>query len=212
METYPMCAKPYIPVPGVIQVEMIQNWAGQVIENVHHFVVEPAPTVSLMNDLASGMVGAWNTGMKPSMPLNLSLTSVRLTDLTTQTGPVVNYGLGLPSAGTYGNPSLPNNCACVITKRTAQRGRSYRGRSFLPGLTEPSVADNVILPALLTTFLSYFANIRQPTYSGTQFVMVVVSRYTNNLPRAVGVATTVTGFTADQVVDSQRGRLPGRGS
>jgi len=203
---------PYIPVPGVIQVEMIQNWAGQVIENVHHFIVEPAVTIPLMNDLASGMVTSWNTGMKPSMPLNLSLTSVRCTDLTTQTGPVINYGVGLPSVGVYGQPSLPNNCAAVITKRTDSRGRSYRGRSFLPGLTEAQVTDNTISSTLITTFLTYFQNIRQPTYSGTQFAMVVVSRYSDNLPRAVGVATLVTGFTADQVVDSQRKRLPGRGS
>lgn len=39
---------------------------------------------------------------------------------------------GPPVAGTNSGPAMPQNVAFLVTKRTAQAGRRFRGRMFLP--------------------------------------------------------------------------------
>jgi len=202
----------YIPVPNTVQVDMFQLWDGQAVENVLHF--QPTPTVNpiLMNDLAAHLVTWWNANIKPNVPTNLQLSAIKLTDLTTQTGTVITYGTGLPIVGTNASPSLPNNCALVITKRTGLRGRSFRGRIYQPGMIEGAVTGNSVAASYVTTFVNAYGLIRNFSVGATPWDMVVVSRKQGGQWLVVGETNDVTTFTSDGVIDSQRRRLPGRGA
>lgn len=202
---------PFIPVPQVAQVESIYSMNGQVVENVLHYQM-PGPTDIIgLTALASAWLAEWNANMKAYIPTEVTLTNVRVTDLTTAVSPVVNFGTGLPTAGTQSGALLPNNVTCVFTKRTALRGRSQRGRIYWPGLGEPNVTNNAVSGALVSAIIAGLNNMRTVTTVDGDYEMVVVSRYTGNVPRITGIFTPVTGFTSDGVVDSQRRRLPGRG-
>lgn len=203
---------PFIPVLGVVQAELVYTWEGQTVETVLHFEPSDPPTPALMTELGAFLVTWFNTVLKPTMPTTISLVNIKLTDLTTETAPVVNYGTGLPIAGTGASPALPNNVAFVITKRTAQRGRSFRGRIYHPGLMEGSVTGNTVSGSAATAIIGAYDDLLAFSTAGATWTMGVVSRYTNLAPRATGVFTGVVNLTTDGNVDSQRRRLPGRGA
>lgn len=201
----------YIPVPGVVQAEMIYNWAGSVVENVLHFEPDGDVTIAKMNELGLKLVTWYDTLMDLKHPTTISLIQIKMTDMTESFTPVVNYSTGLPKAGLNVGASLPNNCALVITKRTALRGRSFRGRLYHIGLKESEVTDNTVLPAQVTDYVNYYDDLMTFTTTSDTWHMVVVSRKQGGNWLTVGEAHPVVSMDSDGVVDSQRRRLPGRG-
>lgn len=202
----------YVPVPNIAQVELFQIWDNQLCENVLHFEPAIALTPTLMTEIGGALVTWWNANIKAWVPSTLSLTGVKVTDLTTQFAPVVNISAGLPIVGTNVSPSLPNNCALVLTKRTLLRGRSFRGRVYQPGMIEGQVTNSAVSSAYVTNFLNAYNSIKTVATATTTWDMVVVSRKQAGAWLSVGEAHPVTGFTSDGNIDSQRRRLPGRGA
>lgn len=205
-------AMPYVPAPNCVQAELFYNWNGQACETVLHYEATTAHTPTQCSDLAAALVTWWGGTWKGWFPTTLSLVGVKVTDLATAVSPVYDASSGLPILGTNGSPSLPNNVALAITKRTAARGRAYRGRIYLPGMVEVQVTDNAVSAAYITNFITGLGTIRNVSVTGQIFKMVVLSRYIGVAPRSEAIATDVTGFTTDGIIDSQRRRLPGRGA
>lgn len=204
---------PYIPSVNTVQAELIYTWDGQFCETVLHYVPTVLGWTSVeLAELGAALVALWNVNIKPSVAATLALTAVTLTDLNTQTGEVYNVASGLPIVGTNASPSLPNNVAIVLTKRTALRGRSYRGRIYHPGLTEGAVVNNNVPSPGIGTIIAGWNAFLSVTTSSHVWKMVVMSRYNANSPRVTATTTQVTGLTSDGSIDSQRRRLPGRGA
>lgn len=203
---------PFVPAPGICQAELIYNWNGQIVETVLHFEPTAALTPALMTELGEYLRVWWTGTIDTYFSNSLSLLSIKLTDLTTNIAPVVNYTTGLPAAGGNASPTLPNNVACVFTKRTELRGRSYRGRIYHPGLCEAQVVANTVDPPTLAALITQYSILLNFATLGTIWDMVVVSRYQNNLPREVADSNQVVSISSDGSIDSQRRRLPGRGA
>jgi hypothetical protein len=196
----------------VVQVELGYVWAGQFCQNVVQYSGDVTPTPVNVVPLLAEMVTQWNTLVKAYMPADLSFTQIKAIDLSSQNGWTLFYQTGLPIAGTSAGASLPNNCAVVITKRTAQRGRSYRGRIYQPGLTELHTTGNTVQGTPVAAFVSFWDAMKFHATGAVNYQMVIASRYQSGNQLPVGVATPVTTLTSDGVVDSQRRRLPGRGN
>jgi len=205
---------PFIPTPNCVQLELVYDWDGQRCQNVLHYVKSAPWDSSDMFELCEQAKDTWNTYIVSRVSDTLSLVEIKCIDLSSQTGLVVNYTTGLPIQGGQTSPSLPNNCALVVTKRTLKRGRSYRGRIYHPGLVEGFVTGNNVLGATATAIRDAWDNFRgiNLPVAVDDALMVVLSYYENNAPRAQGEATLVENLTVNTVVDSQRRRLPGRGA
>ena len=203
---------PYIPVPDVMQVETLFRWDSQAVENVYHFTASVAIDLAIMAELAAEMKDWWVTEMAPSVTNTLQLIQVKVTDLTTQTSPVYNFTSGLPVAGGSANPSLPNNVSVVYTKRTENRGRSFRGRIYHMGMTESQVTGNAVDTTTAASWLTKYNLTRSIVGASATYTQGVVSRFTGSAPRASGIITPILTFSTDALVDSQRRRLPGRGA
>jgi len=113
--------------------------------------------------------------------------------------------------GTQAGARLPNNVAMVLKFSTDQRGRSYRGRVYLPGMVIESLeTSDTWLPAaagaITSNFNLYIADI-DDAWTDPEITHVVVSRYTDNAPRTTGVATPVTAVTYNPAVATQRKRV-----
>lgn len=205
---------PFVPVPNVAQAELVCLWDTQRCQNVLHYSKASPWTVDHMEELAAGLIEKWETWLQPSVTSTLSLVSVGVADLSAQNAPAIEYTTGLPLAGeAESSPSLPNNVSCVFTKRTALRGRSYRGRIYHMGFVESQVTGNALIPSVttaLTSAYSQFMSVSLPV-AVDEAILCVVSRYTGGDPRSEGIATPVTAITSDGIIDSQRRRLPGRG-
>lgn len=205
-------AMPYVPVLNTAQLELLYIWNNQRCENVLHYVKASPWDNTTLTQLCAAAVSKWAAHFASFMPNTLSLVEIIATDMASNTGPVVNFGTGLPIVGGTTNPSLPNNCSVVVTKRTALRGRSYRGRIYHPGLTEGMVIDNQVVTASLTLTMNAWNQFKVLAIGGDEALLCVVSRIQNDVPLATGIATLVTQLTSDGLVDSQRRRLPGRGA
>ena len=197
--------------PQVIQFEAVYNWDGQICQNVIHYRGSIGFTATNVVPLCAEFVSKWNATMKAYMPSVLSLTGIKVTDLSSQSGWTFFYQTGLPIVGTSAGASLPNNCAVVITKRTGKRGRSYRGRIYQPGLTELHTTGNVVQTTPLNAFIAFWEDMRFFDTGVVECYMQVISRFQDGVQLAVGEATDVTNLTSEGTVDSQRRRLPGRG-
>ena len=202
---------PFVPVPNTIEVELRYLWAGQECENTLYFE-SPSPwTFITMESFASAIIGWWSGFIAPFISDQVTLREVYITDLTTQTSPATGFNSGLPIAGGQNSPSLPNNVALTVCFRTSNRGRSARGRNYVPGMVEAHVTNNTVDSTIIDGLeTAYFELIG--VASGEGVTWVVVSRQFNNVPRVTGARFLVReAVVIDPTVDSQRRRLPGRG-
>lgn len=202
----------FIPVPNVAQVELVANWDNQVVETVLHYQAPAAMDGAVLSRLANTAIATWAASVRPLCANNLTLFQCKVTDLTTANSPSVTVAATGSMTGTQSTPSLPNNVALCLTKRTFLRGRSFRGRIYHYALPEAQVTGNAVAGAFVTTVLAGWSALLTLVNADGNWEMVVVSRFTDDNPRSAGIFTPVSDLTSDGIIDSNRRRLPGRGS
>lgn len=203
---------PFIPVPGAAFCAVIWRLDGQSLQTCLDVTVE-TETVENMQNAAIALFGGMIEFVLPQLSADIQLESSVAAGLETESSPI---GVHVPITAQFGAvsaSSLPNNVAYSVSKFTGLRGRSFRGRLFLPGIPEnvretPSTVTAAYRSNIATAFDGLLAHM-----ISEGFPPVVVSRFTDNAPRTTGLATPVIQLApVDSVLDSQRRRLPGRGS
>lgn len=209
---------PFVPVADTLLVETVFELDGQIVENTSYF---ENPTGWTVESVAAFLDDVRVLIAEELMPLLSGVTQlVRLVGTLLDAVDALSFVLNVtpPVSGGGGGTPLPNNSTYTITFQTAGRGRSNRGRNYIPGLSTNSRAStNVIDPTFRTGALAFYSALMAlaVTHDAT---MVVVSRFSGvdsdhkPIPRVAGVTSVITGFgTADTKLDAQRRRLPGRG-
>lgn len=204
-------AMPFVPAPRTVKAELFFTQDGQRVENVLHFQFDSLVTAEDMENLGEALVSWWDTVMQPIVSNTVQLTAVKMTDLTTETSPVLEYTEGLPLTGTLTTAALPNNVTVVIKWITAKRGRSFRGRTYHIGMLASQVLGNTLVNTFRTALTSAYSALTIPAGTANG-VLSVVSYISNGSTRSVAEVTPVIGLTINPTVDSQRRRLPERGS
>jgi len=133
----------------------------------------------------------------------LSVTATDLSIIPPQQGV---YSIPQPEPGTIGGEAVPANVACCISWKTLFTGRSYRGRTYLYGLTESNTNGSI----LNTAYLVAVATLAQRIVAWTNPAGVVALFAVRSSEG--GFSTLVNTFIVDNVSDSQRRRLPNRGA
>lgn len=203
-------AHPFIPFSNVCKVELVFSQYSQIIENTFHWRNDAgAFTATDMGDLAQFMIDWWSDHCKSIYSVDLSLSKYKARDLTTQISPSIEGSIIPAVAGTHNSPGLPTNVTAAIKFNTGFSGRSYRGRNYICGLAEDAVTGDTLDAGIVSQVITaYDLLLSAPP---ADWVLVVASQYNNGAWRTTGVATPVTTFTMDNLVDSQRRRLAGRG-
>jgi hypothetical protein len=103
--------------------------------------------------VAGNYVDWWDTGLgggaayKTYCPDETALTEVTLRRVRPLEPLIQSFTTGLPIAGTNATDPYAPSIAVLATLRTANIGRSYRGRMYLPGVAEDKVGSNATLSA-----------------------------------------------------------------
>jgi hypothetical protein len=210
---------PFVPVPLTVAVEIRYLLDEQHIENTLYFRGLGAPTISSLTGVINGVEAWWVDNMAPLLCDTLDLVEIVATDISSASGPQLALPPVSVSGGALGQPALPNNVTLAVSFRTASRGRSFRGRNYIPVLTEGQVVNNTVGDAAVDGFQAAYEALRIAAGDFTpEHEWVVVSRFSGvdsdkkPIPRTTGIATPVTSVVVvDPVIDSQRRRLPGRG-
>lgn len=200
----------FVPVPNTAKVEMIFTSNGQPCENVFHLEYPTSPGTPELNNLAADMKAWWTANLKPLVSANTSLTTILAADQTTQNAEVIEYTTGLPITGDIlgsTSESHPNNVTLAVKWNTGLRGRSFRGRTYHIGSVESQTSGNNFLTVPHTAILAAYTALITYTWTDTGWVLVVASRFSNNLPRTTGVTTPIVSASANAKVDTQRRRM-----
>lgn len=157
-------------------------------------------------------VATWVTDfLAPLLSDDWSATRVRAVDLGSATGFVASANIG--ATGGVAGESNPNNVAACVSLRTAQRGRSGRGRNFVPGIPGSVVTLNTLDPTFIADLISAYTELIGAGTFVTGWQLVVLSRQFEGAPRAEGIGIPVTeAIMVTNFVRSMRSREVGHGA
>lgn len=203
----------FIPTPNGVKICLRMTKAGQQVCNVFHVKVATAPTMAELEVIAGIFISTWQTYLQNVTASDVSFDAVEATDISVAGGLGVEVTSGLPLVGTSIGGPMPNNVTVATKLTTGMTGRSHRGRSYDIGLTENNItADRQHITAgLIAVFTDYFTNLIS-ALAGNSTPLAVLSLFADKLPRAAGVLTNITNSSTNATLDSQRRRLPERGS
>lgn len=201
----------FVPVPNVFRGDWRFRCDGQEMQFSQYWAdsLGTPGAVSLIDTIMSEHWDRLRLVFSP----DVALVERVITDLSTQSSPSFSFPVTPPQGGANvgAGEALPNNVSLCVSARTSLRGRSFRGRNYLPPLPEQLVDGNTVLTTAVTAILDSY-NLMRADSASQALDMVVVSRVSNGVPRAQGLTTDITTFiVSDPTVDSQRRRLPGRG-
>jgi hypothetical protein len=207
-----MNAMPFIPVDNVIEAELRMRLDGQRIENTLYFYKVTGWSAADVPVVFNALLVWWNTYYSVPVSSQLSLNEIKITDLSSETGFAFEIPTPTPKpTGDSADPSAPNNVALCVSFRTASRGRSARGRNYVPGIPKTAITANTV-DTVTTTAIAAAYNQLLTVADTLGADWCVVSRRHNNDWRPAGVVSLINAATlVDSTVDSQRRRLPGRG-
>lgn len=157
-------------------------------------------------------IALWvTTDLLPILVDDLEISQVKVQDLTSVVAPVVISTVGLPDNGGVVGVPLTNNAAFVMSFKTALRGRTARGRNYIPG---PPTTSLQTATEFSTAFAASVAGVYEELrvkLNGIGVSHVVLSRFFEHVERTVGVSTLITNYLARIPVGTQRRRIIGHG-
>jgi len=209
---------PFVPAADTVEVEIRMTQDSQQIENTLYFDLGAAPTTGAMVTLMNDIFDWWTTNIAPLVSETVVLREIVVTDLSSSTGPQVSFTPPVEETGSAGGAPYPNSTTFAISFRTNLRGRSFRGRNYVVGLTEDQVTANTVHTVTVNDYIAAYGLILTGALADDG-VWSVVSRFSGvdpdtgkPIPRVSAVVTPIRSVVVvDATVDNQRRRLPGRG-
>jgi hypothetical protein len=199
---------PFIPAPGVIQINMNAFWRNIAVANVLYIRKPTATAWSLSEmDAAIAVVLQWwrNTLMSEQSP-EYVLDNVKATDLFSDSASTSLIVAGTPNTGTNTGESVQNTNALCVTFNTAGRGRSARGRNYVAGLLQSNLVDNHWDAGVCANVEAHY-EVLGDDLGTSSLTHVVLSRYTGGNPRVTALAQPVTSYNiTSNLVATQRNR------
>lgn len=109
--------------------------SGKKTANVIHVLDTSTHDAARAAVVAAGIAGWLQGSDKAQFGTHFQWDAVQILDRASSTGVSLVYTTGFPTTGTAsGDPAGGQVCA-ITTLTTGQRGRSYRGRVFWPGMS-----------------------------------------------------------------------------
>lgn len=161
-------------------------------------------------DLDGALVRArdiWLNFAKPAIPSAVSLFNVHAHVYDPDNSPwVSDISVSPPVPGTRPGLAEAGNATVAVSKRAAYAGQRYRGRFFWPALSQSDTTQSDTIVSTLIVLLANFALqffMQYPT-GGPYGTAVLFHKDDNTF-------SFINSYQTDQIVDSMRRRLPGRG-
>lgn len=199
---------PFVPGQDVMQVEVIGSINTIPCENVLYFKHISAITPAVAQALVDSVRAYWVTNFLPLLATQVALKHTYGTDLTTQTSPTYTSALVGPTTGAQAGDMLPRNDSLSISFRSANRGKSSRGRNYWWGFVESQVTNSLVSAGHVSNIVAEYAGMIGAGAVSAGWTWGVFSRKTLGAWRTAGLFQPITSvIVVDDLVDSQRGRL-----
>lgn len=193
-------------VPDGVEVVLSGVQNGIPVVNVFNVQDTETHDEARLEEIADTFKTWWSTYLAPVLHTSYTLQSIKATNLTSSAGPQVTRAYTTGNVGTQGGDPSAGNGAVVLSWRTANIGRSFRGRTYVGAMASDQLATaQTVDPSVLTAYLS----------AGTQLIdaldgigakLAVLSRFVAGVLRVTGLLTEIISVIVDNKVDSQRRR------
>lgn len=128
-------------------------------------------------------------------------------DLTTEASSFTSEYLSPLLYGRVTGVPCAQNVNAVVHWMTASGGRSYRGRTYVPGIENIAQTGGLLAAGSISSLQGYYAQL-MTGLGGAYWKLCVVSYYHDGVKRNPGISTDVTSCQVMPAVASQRRRLP----
>lgn len=198
---------PFVPFgPGVVEADFQMTLSGIPVEITQGYrLISGAASPIDGASLGAVLSGWWNTELSTNLNVDCTLVNIQINDLTSAAGWQANVFNG--TAGSQGGTVLPNQVAMTVTFETASRGRSYRGRNYVPGLIQADLQNPYTFNAARVAGINSVYNNLQSVVAAAGWQSVVLSRVAGGVPRVLGVTTPIVNIRANAPLATIRGRL-----
>jgi hypothetical protein len=154
------------------------------------------------------MVKNTSGGLLYGMANDCATASMNVDDVVPGTAARLVYAYA-SVAGSNSNADLPPQCAVLFSAKTALKGRSYRGRFYVPGPVQTDETDGILSGTAITaysTIATQLLAVFGPSGSNANWAYAIISRYHNKQKRTLPVGTPVISVSLDPVIATQRPR------
>lgn len=202
---------PYIPFANCAEVVQQFTLGDQVVMLTNGVRKSSAFSGSDLSDILAVFRDFWDTKLHFLVTEELIAGVAKITDLTTVDAPIVEELVGPPTNGAVTTVPVPNNGAMVVSFKTALRGRSFRGRNYVPSLPAAALATTSTWTTDTLTAMTEAYEYLGAQLALAGFQHVILSRQNDGERRTTGVATAVVTYIARAAIGTQRRRVIGRG-
>lgn len=190
--------------------EVVMNFSttGKPMANVVNFHLSADYAPSDLQDLADAVDSRIDTSYIPLISSGTLYNSVDVRGLENEND-FVRSSATNAGPGTASGSALNSNSSLCITLRSANTGRSARGRFFaMPTVVGNTSAADTYSSGYGDSIVDFLEDLKIDAAT-LGWTMVVLSRYNANVKRAAGVIFPITSIQYRNLkADSQRNRLP----
>lgn len=198
-------------VPDTAQVTIVYTLNGEACVNTLYAQKVGGYSVgdlqALANQVDTQVDGTWLAQQPPEAVY--VRTEVRGLDVENDLTAEQNANAG---PGIQGTNTLPNQVTFAISKRSGKTGRSARGRLYwigIPGGQLVGTDENRLVAAYVTALEDAVDDQRSGIDAVAGWDSVLVSRFQGGVKRSEGVVFPwLSTVCVDDIIDTQRGRLP----
>jgi len=202
----------FIPADETAKVQLYFATPGGVAMNVLNFRADGGWNATALDVLVDAIATSWEAQFSPLQSDQVECYRIVATDLAVAIPSQVDKAPENDLTGGRVSPAMPGNVTVVTKFGTGLAGRSQRGRSYHIGLTDDQCVGDRLVAGMADTIRDAWVDFAGEVHdSAAAADLVVVSYCHNNAWRTNAQVLAVTAFTTEDVLDSQRKRLFGRG-
>lgn len=189
----------------ICRVSIVMQRDTRQIVNTFHVYKSAGWTPPDLTTLGAAVQTWWDTFYKPMIPIQYALSNIHMQVYDPLGTPyVADRNVSPAIAGTRPGTAEAGNVSLSLSLRAGLAGRAYRGRMYLAGLSQNDVAISDLVASTVSALAAnaITALIGPALPAGMQ---AVIFHRNDNL------FSTIIAGVIENIVDSQRRRLPGRG-
>lgn len=197
--------------PQVCLVRLIFKRDTREMLNTFHVSKASAWTSGQMTILANDILSWYTTFYRGVIPNDITLVQIQVRKQDPLDPQAVDLAVTSGGTGTRGGPTEAGNVSVTMSERTGLAGRAYRGRMYVPGIIEGDVtADDRIGSSLIAGLTAAISNLITDLVSAG-FALTVFHRPGLTPHIRDNTFNNVLFYVIENIIDSQRRRLPNRG-
>lgn len=201
------------PRPDVVRTAVISQLHGQDVVNVINWLYPGIVIPDQVENVAAAVASSWDLRINPFISFQQTLVRVE----ARQAVPLSGIGFDFPVVPAAAGDSVSNArnaaTATVISLRTGQAGRSFRGRLFIGGTPDTELVNGLVEATYRNNLADAVASFMADVEAAEGCQAVVLSYFSAGVQRLSAVATPINSvLSVTPYPAGQERRRPGIGS